>query len=96
MLKLTILTVPDLYAPVVNHPRVARVVALSGGCIRDEACVELKRSRGIIANFSRALLPELRADMSDDIQSVPITRSLYPPPSHKKAVPAPPAIQEFA
>ena len=66
MLKLTIPTVPGLYAPLVDHPRVARVVALSGGFTRDEACVELKKNRGMIASFSRALLSDLRADMSDD------------------------------
>ena len=66
MLKLTIPTVPDLYAPLVDHPRVARVVALSGGFTRDEACVELNKNHGIIASFSRALLSDLRADMSDD------------------------------
>ena len=66
MLKLTIPTVPDLYAPLVNHPRVARVVALSGGFTRDEACVELNKNHGIIASFSRALLSDLRADMSDE------------------------------
>ncbi len=66
MLKLTIPTVPDLYAPLVDHPRVARVVALSGGFTRDEACVELKKNRGMIASFSRALLSDLRADMSDN------------------------------
>jgi fructose-bisphosphate aldolase class I len=65
MLKLTIPTRPGLYAPLVDHPRVARVVALSGGFTRDEACVELKKNRGMIASFSRALLSDLRADMSD-------------------------------
>jgi len=66
MLKLTIPVKPDLYAPLVAHPRVARVVALSGGFSRDEACVELARNHGMIASFSRALLSDLRADMSDD------------------------------
>jgi len=65
MLKLTIPTVPDLYAPLVDHRRVARVVALSGGFTRDEASTELKKNRGMIASFSRALLSDLRADMSD-------------------------------
>ena len=65
MLKLTIPTVPNLYAPLVDHPRVARVVALSGGFTRDEACAELEKNRGMIASFSRALLSDLRADMSD-------------------------------
>jgi fructose-bisphosphate aldolase class I len=66
MLKLTIPTVPNLYAPLVDHPRVARVVALSGGFTRDEACAELEKNRGMIASFSRALLSDLRAYMSDD------------------------------
>ncbi len=66
MLKLTIPVKPDLYAPLVDHPRVARVVALSGGFSRDEACVELAKNRGMIASFSRALLSDLRADMDDE------------------------------
>jgi len=66
MLKLTIPTVANLYAPLVDHPRVARVVALSGGFTRDEACAELAKNRGMIASFSRALLSDLRADMSDE------------------------------
>ena len=66
MLKLTIPVTPGLYAPLVAHPRVARVVALSGGFSRDQACVELDKNRGMIASFSRALLSDLRADMSDD------------------------------
>jgi len=66
MLKLTIPTIPDLYAPLVDHPRVARVVALSGGFTRHQACVELNNNRGMIASFSRALLSDLRADMSDE------------------------------
>ena len=66
MLKLTIPVTPGLYAPLVAHPRVARVVALSGGFSRDQACVELDKNRGMNASFSRALLSDLRADMSDD------------------------------
>ena len=66
MLKLTIPVTPGLYAPLVAHPRVARVVALSGGFSRDQACVELDKNCGMIASFSRALLSDLRADMSDD------------------------------
>ena len=65
MLKLTIPVKPDLYAPLVAHPRVARVVALSGGFSREEACAELEKNHGMIASFSRALLSDLRADMSD-------------------------------
>jgi fructose-bisphosphate aldolase class I len=45
---------------------VLRVVALSGGYKRPEACVELAKNKGIIASFSRALLEDLRAQMSDD------------------------------
>ncbi|WP_310468566.1 fructose bisphosphate aldolase [Sphingomonas sp.] len=66
MLKLTLPTTADLYAPLVDHPRVARVVALSGGFTREQACRELARNRGVIASFSRALLEDLRADMSDE------------------------------
>ena len=65
ILKLTIPTIPNLYEPLVDHPRAARVVALSGGFTRDEASVELAKNRGMIASFSRALLSDLRADMSD-------------------------------
>jgi fructose-bisphosphate aldolase class I len=65
MLKLTIPTKPNLYASLVDHPRVARVVALSGGFSRAEACEELAKNRGMIASFSRALLSDLRSGMSD-------------------------------
>ncbi|MEO5972184.1 MAG: fructose bisphosphate aldolase [Sphingomicrobium sp.] len=65
MLKLTIPSQPNLYAPLVDHPRVARVVALSGGFSREQACRELARNRGVIASFSRALLEDLRSSTSD-------------------------------
>jgi fructose-bisphosphate aldolase class I len=65
MLKLSLPVQPGLYDPLVDHPRVIRVVALSGGYARPEACVELAKNRGIIASFSRALLQDLRAQMSD-------------------------------
>lgn len=65
MLKLSIPTEANLYAPLVDHPRVARVVALSGGFSRDEACAELAKNRGMIASFSRALLQDLRHPMTD-------------------------------
>ena len=64
MLKLTIPDVPDLYAGLVEHPRVARVVALSGGYTRTEACRRLAANHGMIASFSRALADELRHAMS--------------------------------
>ena len=47
------------------HPKVLRVVALSGGYARPEACAELAKNHGIIASFSRALLNDLRFAMSD-------------------------------
>ncbi len=65
MLKLTIPEQADCYAELVGHHRVARVVALSGGFSRDEACAALARNHGIIASFSRALLEDLRHGMSD-------------------------------
>jgi fructose-bisphosphate aldolase, class I len=65
MLKLSLPTEPGLFDPLVDHPRVLRVVALSGGFARPEACAELAKNRGIIASFSRALLEDLRYQMSD-------------------------------
>ncbi|MGF6772383.1 fructose-bisphosphate aldolase class I [Paraburkholderia sp. GAS199] len=65
MLKLTIPDEPDFYKPLVDHPRVARVVALSGGYTRTDACERLSHNHGIIASFSRALINELRVSMSD-------------------------------
>lgn len=66
MLKLSLPVEPGLFDPLVDHPRVLRVVALSGGYKRPEACAELAKNRGIIASFSRALLEDLRAQMSDE------------------------------
>jgi len=65
MLKLSIPATPGLYTPLVNHPRVLRVVALSGGFSTDEACARLARNPGMIASFSRGLLQDLRKDQSD-------------------------------
>ena len=65
MLKLTIPSVPDTYKALTEHPKVLRVVALSGGYSREEACTELAKNHGMIASFSRALLQELRAQMDD-------------------------------
>lgn len=65
MLKLSLPVKPNLFKPLVDHPRVLKVVALSGGYSRDEACVELAKNDGMIASFSRALLEGLRHDMSD-------------------------------
>jgi len=65
MFKLTLPDVADLYAPLVNHPRVTRVVALSGGYTRADACHRLAANHGMIASFSRALVQDLRVSMSD-------------------------------
>jgi len=65
MLKLSLPTEAGLFQPLVDHPKVLRVVALSGGFARPEACVELAKNPGIIASFSRALLEDLRHQMSD-------------------------------
>lgn len=65
MLKLSLPVKPGLFDSLVDHPRVLRVVALSGGYARPEACVELAKNRGLIASFSRALLEDLRHQMSD-------------------------------
>lgn len=65
MLKLSIPAEAGLFNPLVEHPKVLRVVALSGGFPRDEACRELARNPGMIASFSRALLSDLRQDHSD-------------------------------
>ena len=66
MLKLTIPSVDDFYTPLIAHPRVLRVVALSGGYPRDEANERLSRQHGMIASFSRALTEGLSAGQSDD------------------------------
>ena len=65
MLKLTLPEAANLYRPLVDHPRVLRVVALSGGYSRDEANARLARNAGVIASFSRALTEGLSADQSD-------------------------------
>ena len=65
MLKLSIPAKAGLFDPLVDHPRVLRVVALSGGFSRADACAELAKNRGMIASFSRALLSDLRHQLSD-------------------------------
>ena len=64
MLKLSIPAEAGLFDPLVAHPKVLRVVALSGGFSRPEACAQLARNHGMIASFSRALLEDLRHQMS--------------------------------
>lgn len=65
MLKLTLPEAANTYKPLVDHPRVMRVVALSGGYSRDEANDRLSKNTGIIASFSRALTEGLSAQQSD-------------------------------
>ncbi len=65
MLKLTLPEVDNHYLPLVEHPKVMRVVALSGGYSRDEANARLSRQTGVIASFSRALTEGLSAQQSD-------------------------------
>ncbi|MBN9562269.1 MAG: fructose bisphosphate aldolase [Alphaproteobacteria bacterium] len=76
MLKLTIPSEPDHYKPLIEHPRVARVVALSGGYTRDDACRRLAQNHGMIASFSRALVEELKKQMSDDEFNAAVGRSI--------------------
>lgn len=66
MLKLSLPATPNLFKPLTEHPRVLHVVALSGGYSRTDACSELAKNQGIIASFSRALLEDLRHQMSDE------------------------------
>ena len=65
MLKLTLPDTDDLYAEFVKHPRVVRVVALSGGYSREEGNQRLRRNHGVVASFSRALVEGLSAQQSD-------------------------------
>ena len=65
VIKLTIPEVPDLYKLVIDHPRTLRVVALSGGYELHDACRRLSRNHGMIASFSRALVDDLKLQMSD-------------------------------
>jgi fructose-bisphosphate aldolase, class I len=65
MLKLTLPDKDDLYADFVAHPKVVRVVALSGGYSREEGNARLRRNHGVVASFSRALVEGLSAQQSD-------------------------------
>jgi fructose-bisphosphate aldolase, class I len=66
MLKLTLPETDNLYKQLVEHPKVLRVLALSGGYSRDEACERLARNNGVIASFSRALTEGLTAQQTDE------------------------------
>jgi fructose-bisphosphate aldolase class I len=65
LLKLTLPDQDDFYGDCVSHPKVVRVLALSGGYSRDEANDRLRRNHGVVASFSRALVEELSAQQSD-------------------------------
>jgi fructose-bisphosphate aldolase, class I len=65
MVKVTIPDVPDLYAPLIAHKGIQRVVALSGGYKRDDACARLAKNHKMIASFSRALVDGLNVNMTD-------------------------------
>ena len=65
MLKLTLPTTDNLYAELVSHPRILRVVALSGGYSRAEANTLLARNKGVVASFSRALTEGLSAQQTE-------------------------------
>lgn len=76
MLKLTLPESANLYQSLVNHPRVLRVVALSGGYSRDEANARLAQNSGVIASFSRALTEGLSAQQSDDAFNATLAASI--------------------
>lgn len=65
MFKLTLPEQPDLYADLVRHPKVVRIVALSGGYTRQDACDRLHQNHGVVASFSRALVEGLTVQQSD-------------------------------
>ena len=76
MLKLTLPETANHYKPLVDHPRVMRVVALSGGYSRDEANTRLSQNTSVIASFSRALTEGLSADQSDDAFNATIAATI--------------------
>ena len=76
MLKLTLPDVPDLYLPLTKHQRIARVVALSGGYTRADACKRLAANRGMIASFSRALAEGLKQSMSGEEFNAALAQSI--------------------
>jgi fructose-bisphosphate aldolase class I len=76
MLKLTLPEMANLYKPLVDHARVMRVVALSGGYSREEANTRLSQNTGMIASFSRALTEGLSAQQSDGVFNSTIAASI--------------------
>ncbi|GAN99339.1 MULTISPECIES: fructose bisphosphate aldolase [Komagataeibacter] len=86
MIKVSIPEKADLYLDLIKHPRVQRVVALSGGYPRDEACERLAKNHGMIASFSRALLEDLRYTMTDAEFDAALAKSIdqiYAASTHK-------------
>ena len=80
MLKLSIPATDDFYADLIAHPKVMRVVALSGGYSREDANEKLAKNHGLIASFSRALLEGLSANQTDaefDALLADIVDSIY-------------------
>jgi fructose-bisphosphate aldolase class I len=88
MLKLSIPAKAGVFQPLIDHPKVLRVVALSGGFSRDEACRELARNPGMIASFSRALLSDLRQDQDDSQFDATLGRAIDEIYSASVAAPA--------
>ena len=76
MLKLTIPDVPDFYSALIKHRSVARVVALSGGYTRADACKRLALNHGMIASFSRALAEDLKHSMTDAEFNAALAKSI--------------------
>ncbi|MFP3322543.1 fructose bisphosphate aldolase [Planococcus sp. SIMBA_160] len=76
MLKLTIPSLANFYKELIDHPRVVRVVALSGGYPREEANQKLAENKGLIASFSRALSEGLYADQSDEEFNTTLEQSI--------------------
>jgi len=76
MLKITLPEKDDLYAGFVGHPKVVRVLALSGGYTREEGNRRLRRNHGVVASFSRALLEGLSAQQSDADYDVVLDASI--------------------
>jgi len=76
ILKLTLPDEPDFYSALTKHARVARVVALSGGYTRADACARLAANHGVIASFSRALTEDLRHSMSDEVFAATLAKSI--------------------
>ncbi|MGV0838286.1 fructose bisphosphate aldolase [Mycolicibacterium thermoresistibile] len=76
MLKLTLPETDNLYKELVEHPKVLRVVALSGGYTREESCARLSRNNGVIASFSRAFTEGLTAQQSDEEFNATLDKSI--------------------